>query len=219
LPVLLPASLQNNEKGRGSNAPALLLLTRPCYPNPMRADPRYRKITAEEFLAIDFGTDRRFELVDGVIQMMGGGSEPHAWVQGNLFAWLRHALKGSKCRPYGPDMGIRVSDTDVRYPDISIHCGERPDPDDRVLALTEPTIVIEVVSPTTTMIDQGTKLEEYKELASVDLIAFIDPINELVRTVKRTSAFGWIDTMFGARDLDLPSIGLTIPHAEIFSPD
>lgn len=185
----------------------------------MRADPRYQKITAEEFLAIDFGTDRRFELVDGVIQMMGGGSEAHAWVQGNVHAWLRTALKGSNCRPYGPDMGIRVSDTDVRYPDISVHCGARPNPGETVLALAEPTIIIEVISPTTTTIDQGTKLEEYKLLSSVDLIAFIDPVNELVRTVKRTSAFGWVDTMFGARDLELPSLGLTISHGDIFAPD
>lgn len=185
----------------------------------MRADPRYRKITAEEFLAIDFGTDRRFELVDGAIRMMGGGSEPHAWVQVNVLTWLRTALKGSKCRPYGPDMGVRVSDTDVRYPDISVHCGTRPQGGDKALALTDPKVIIEIVSPTTTTIDQGTKLEEYKEIASVELIAFIDPINELVRTVQRTRAFGWIDTMFGARDLDLPSLGLTIPHAEIFAPD
>ena len=44
----------------------------------MRLDPAYRKITADEFLAMDFGTDRKFELDDGVIVMMTGGTEPHS---------------------------------------------------------------------------------------------------------------------------------------------
>ena len=44
----------------------------------MRADPAYRKITADEFLEMDFGTDKKFELHDGVIYMMTGGTEAHA---------------------------------------------------------------------------------------------------------------------------------------------
>ncbi len=80
----------------------------------MRTDPAYRPITADEFLAMDFGTDKRFELDNGVIVMMAGGTEPHAWVQGNVFAWLRTKLKGTGCRPYGPDMAVKVSEIDVR---------------------------------------------------------------------------------------------------------
>ncbi|MDB5694961.1 MAG: hypothetical protein JWN21_504, partial [Sphingomonas bacterium] len=55
----------------------------------MRTDPAYRKITADEFLAMDFGTDKRFELADGVIVMMTGGTVAHSWVKGNIYAWLR----------------------------------------------------------------------------------------------------------------------------------
>jgi Uma2 family endonuclease len=184
----------------------------------MRSDPAYRKITADEFLNIDFGTDRRFELEDGVIVMMTGGSEQHAWVQGNVHYWLKSALKGTKCRPYGPDMGVRVSDTDVRYPDVTVHCGSRPDPEENLKALTEPVVIIEVISPSTATLDQGTKLEEYKSIASVQTIAFVDPVNQLVRTLQRSGP-GWLDQMFGAHDLTLPSLGLTVPHAEIFAED
>ena len=74
---------------------------------------------------MDFGTDRQFELHAGVIYMMTGGSERHAWVQGNIHSWLRARLRGSGCRPYGPDMGVRVSDTDVRYPDVSVYRSPR----------------------------------------------------------------------------------------------
>lgn len=186
----------------------------------MRVDPAYRKITADEFLAMDFGTDRRFELEDGVIVMMAGGTEPHAWVQGNIFAWLRQHLRGSGCRPYGPDMALRVSDTEVRYPDVSIYCGPPRDALAEAKALSEPIVVIEVLSPSTATLDQGTKLEEYKRVPSVRTIAFVDPVNEMCRTVERMSEDGWLDHVFsGVSGIAIPTLAVTIPHAEIFTRD
>lgn len=184
----------------------------------MATDPRYQPITADQFLAMDFGTDRKFELSDGVIHMMTGGTELHAWVSLNLTSWLRSALRGSGCRPYGSEMGIRITDVDVRYPDASIFCGPRPEHVAAVKALTDPSIVIEVLSPTTAMYDQGTKLDEYRSLPSVQLIAFIDPVNEFVTTHRR-SADGWLIDMPKVRDLSLGIAGLAIPHAEIFARD
>ncbi|MBO9714287.1 Uma2 family endonuclease [Sphingomonas sp.] len=185
----------------------------------MRADPAYRKITADEFLEIDFGTDRKFELEDGVIVMMTGGTEAHAWVQGNIFAWLRTRLKGSGCRPYGSEMAVRVSETDVRYPDISIYCGPR-DAVTEAKSLSDPVVIIEVLSPSTTTLDQGTKLEEYRRIASVRTIAFVDPINEMCRTFERQSENGWHDHMFSGRGgIAIPALDLTIPHDEIFARD
>lgn len=187
----------------------------------MRADPAYRKITADEFLAMDFGTDRRFELADGVIVMMAGGTEAHAWVQTNTLLWLRQRLRGTGCRPYGPDMAVEVSETDVRYPDIAIYCDQ---PSRETLSearkLANPTVLIEVLSPSTTMLDQGSKLEEYKRIASVRTIGFIDPVNEMCRTVERQSKTGWLDHMFsGTRGIVIPTLDLVIPHAEIFARD
>jgi Uma2 family endonuclease len=185
----------------------------------MATDPLYQPITVEEFLTMDFGTDRKFELSNGVIQMMTGGTETHAWVQSNVAAWLRVALRGSGCRSYGSEMGIRISETDVRYPDVSVHCGSRPEHGANVKALATPIVVIEVLSPSTATYDQGTKLEEYKALPSVELVGFIDPVNELVRSVRRIAPSGWLDRMFSASDLELTPLGLVIPHAEIFARD
>ncbi|MES2020848.1 MAG: Uma2 family endonuclease [Pseudomonadota bacterium] len=186
----------------------------------MRHDPVYRPITADEFLEMDFGTDKRFELHRGVIYMMAGGSEPHAWVQGNIFSWLRARLRGTGCRPYGPDMAMRISDIDIRYPDISIYCDQPPrDALTQAKLLDNPTVVIEILSLTTAMFDQGTKLEEYQALPSVRTIAFVDTSNEMCRTIERTDK-GWFDQTFsGERGIPVPSLDLTIPHAEIFARD
>ena len=187
----------------------------------MRHDPAYRPITAKEFLEIDFGTDKKFELDNGIVDMMTRGTEPHAWVQLNILSWLRTALRGSGCRPYGPDMGLRVGEIDVRYPDVSIYCAQPPrDELQNVKALSDPTVVIEILSPSTAALDQGTKLEEYKMIASIRTIAFVDPVNELCRTLERQGEKSWIDLMFsGQRGIDIPSLGLVIPHDEIFARD
>ncbi len=187
----------------------------------MRPDPAYRKITADEFLAMDFGTDKRFELEDGVIVMMAGGTEAHAWVQLNILSWLRQRLRGTSCRPYGPDMAMQISETEIRYPDISIYCDQPPRDElaDR-RKLSDPRVVIEVLSPSTTQLDQGTKLEEYKSIASIRTIAFVDPINEMCRTVERQGPYGWMDSVFsGQTGIVIPSIDLLIPHVEIFAQD
>lgn len=186
----------------------------------MRTDPAYQKITAEEFLAMDFNTDRKFELAEGVIVMMTGGTEAHAWVQLNIVSWLRQKLRGTGCRPYGSEMAIRVGETEVRYPDISIHCGQPRDGLENATALSAPTAVIEVLSPATAMFDQGTKLEEYKRVPSIRTIGFVDPVNEMCRTVERTSENGWLDHIFSGRGgIAIPTIDLIIPHDEIFARD
>lgn len=187
----------------------------------MRRDPAYRPITADEFLEMDFGTDKKFELVDGVIYMMTGGTQAHAWVQGNIFAWLRTKLRGTGCRPYGSDMALQISDTEVRYPDVTVYCDQPPlDQLATAKLLTNPTVVIEVLSPTTATFDQGSKLDDYRSISTVRTIAFVDPMNELCRTIERQPAIGWLDQMFsGNRGIPIPSLGLVIPHEEIFARD
>lgn len=187
----------------------------------MRHDPAYRPITADEFLAIDFGTDKKFELVDGVIQMMTGGTSLHAHVAGNIYAFLRTRLRGSGCVPFNSDMALRVSETDVRYPDIAVYCGDPMAIDKQPRqAFDDPKVIIEILSPSTSILDQGTKLDEYRRLASVDTIVFVDPVNELTRTFQRLGPESWRDDMFAQpHDVPLPSLDLVIPCAEIFARD
>ena len=187
----------------------------------MRLDPAYRKITADEFLSIDFGTDRRFELDNGVIVMMAGGTAAHAQVQTNLLAYLRTQLRGSGCRPYGSNMAVRISEEVVRYPDVSVYCNDPARRENsEAKAFTDPRVIFEVLSPSTTMFDQGQKLEEYRTLESIDTVVFVDPENERTRIFQRAGPTSWRDDMFAQpHDVELPALGLTVPHAEIFARD
>jgi Uma2 family endonuclease len=186
----------------------------------MATDPNQRLLTAEQFLQIDFGPDIKAELDNGIIRMMAGGSRDHARIQMNLYRYLGVALRGSGCRPYGSDMAIRTHDGSVRYPDLTIDCGnpELDRPGD--LVLSNPRAVIEILSPGTSRIDQGDKLYEYKAVSTIDVIAFVDPDMSHLRVLHRTGREAWSDiTYSSATDLELPSLGVTIPHAEIFARD
>ena len=187
----------------------------------MRHDPLYKKITVDEFLAIDFGTDRKFELVDGAIYLKSGGTPAKSRVASNILGYLGAKLRGTGCRAYNSNMGVCVTDTDLRYPDVSVFCGNPATPErEKQRVFGDPTIIFEVLSGSTARIDQGSKLVEYRELASIDTIVFADPENELTRVVQRLGPTTWRDDMFAQpHDVALPSIGLTIPHTEIFARD
>lgn len=177
-----------------------------------------RLLTAEEFIQIDFGRDLKAELDDGVIRMMAGGTRDHARVRANLTASLRSALRGSGCRPYGSDMAVRTRDRSVRYPDLTIDCGAPGDePGD--LTLSDPRVIVEVLSPATRNNDLKVKLVEYRAMASVDAIVFVDVDAEALAVHQRVDG-DWTDALFSnAIDVTLPSLGITIARDEIFARD
>lgn len=176
-----------------------------------------RRLTAEEFLQIDFGPDLKAELDNGAIRMMAGGSRDHARIRANGMIALGSRLRGSGCRPYGSDMAIRTHDLSVRYPDVTVDCGAAGDSGTDI-TLSAPLIVIEILSPSTRDVDLRVKKEEYRAIPSVDTIVFIDPEDESVMVSQRNDT-GWGDTWPMQADVTLPALNLTIPHTEIFARD
>lgn len=178
-------------------------------------------LTAKQFLEMDFGSDVKAELDNGVIRMMAGGTAAHARVQGNVFAFLRQRLRGSGCRVFNSDMAVKTHENAIRYPDVAVYCreGGRPEEDD-LKAFESPAVIFEVLSAGTARTDLRVKLEEYKALASVETIVFVDAVTERVRVLQRRDADLWSDlNATQAHDVELPLLGLTIPHGEIFSRD
>jgi len=177
-------------------------------------------LTVEDFLKIRFASDQKAELSNGRIRMMAGGKSSHARVQINIVAWLRIALRGSGCRPFGSDMGVRTHDLSLRYPDVSVFCGHNTFDDDQLTVFDDPKVLIEVLSPSTRDEDMGVKLPEYQSIPSVETIVFIEPDTGVMRLVQRTGRAAWNDSELDSEsDIPLSSLNLTIPNAEIFARD
>ncbi len=176
-------------------------------------------VTTEQFLRMDFGPDKKAELDHGVVRMMAGGAAAHARVQANVLALLRSLLRGSGCRPYGSDMALEVSDFSVRYPDVAVYCrGAGAQTDDSLRTLKNPTVVVEVLSPSTETMDQSVKLWEYQAIASVESVVFIDPDKETVRVITRLDERTFRDErLLPNTDIVLEGRAVRLPWGEVFS--
>lgn len=179
-----------------------------------------RLLTVEEFLELEFSGDEGHcvELDNGTIRLMGGGSAAHARVQANILVNLFVQLKGSGCRPYGSDMGVRTHDLSLRYPDVSVFCGRGGPENDDLKQFDDPKMVVEVLSPSTRRDDEIVKLREYQAVASLEAILLVDPEAEEIRLLTRRDGRGWRDdTLAADNDVTVEALGITLTRAEIFA--
>ena len=144
--------------------------------------------------------------------MMPGGSAAHVTIAMSIGFALRDVLRGTGCRPFGSDMKVIANGT-VRYPDVSVTCRPIDDRDDR---LTEPVVVIEVLSPSTERIDRGRKKLDYFATPSIQQYAIVEQDERLVDLYTRTDA-GWVnDVITDKAALKLSSIGVELSLDTIY---
>ena len=174
-------------------------------------------MTAEEFLGIEFDGEARFELDNGVVRMMAGGLAVHARVQSSVMIALGMKLRGTGCTPYGPDMAVTTHKLSVRYPDITIYCDKGSPEDDQLKAFDDPKLIVEVLSESTRREDIKVKLPEYRQIASLNAILYIDPEDKTVHLETRDPTRGWaVTTPEVGEGITLPLHGIVLEWADIF---
>ncbi len=140
-----------------------------------------------------------FELVDGVIVMMSNPTETHEQIASNIGAPLKLAMDARGCRTYLGGFRVQSADqndgTDKTKPDVVVRCGPRS----ARTFITDPLVIVEVLSPSTIDIDRGRKLEFYKSLPTVPHIALVYQDQMRVEHYRRT------DTGFELEALKTPT--------------
>ena len=134
-----------------------------------------KKVSAEEYLAFERQSRDKHEFFQNEVFAMVGASLPHNKIFANLFGILAMRLRGKPYQPYGSDLRIHIPENTLyTYPDISIICGDfisaEPDPDTAVL----PTVLIEIVSPSTRNYDRGGKFKLYRDIPTLKEYILID---------------------------------------------
>lgn len=176
--------------------------------------PSSENMTEEEFFDFVETQDERWELVEGEAVMMAGTNQRHRDIRANTLTSLHTQLRGKPCRTTAADTGVSTSTGTVRYPDVVVDCGRR---DDQSMLATEPTVVIEALSPSTRSFDSHRKVREYKSKPEIAYILLIDTNNACVLLHYRDGE-GWGETMFDAPDdvIELPEIGATLALSDIY---
>jgi Uma2 family endonuclease len=122
----------------------------------------------EEYLASERQSEVRNEYVGGQVLAMTGGGRSHGIISLNIAASLHGQLRGHPCEVYSNDMRVTVSRTRAYfYPDVVVVCGGPQVEDAHEDTLVNPTLIVEVLSPSTKEYDHGTKWEHYRQLPSL----------------------------------------------------
>ena len=183
-------------------------------------EPTRRRITVDQYFVEVGETEERFELIDGEIWQMAGGSREHAAVGRNLTAALFRKLAGGPCEPFGSDMAVEIDRWNFRYPDAAIYCDPRDLGPEAATKqrLHHPKILFEVLSPSTARIDRVGKVAEYKDLASVMAIVLVDLGDRTIELHERQGPAAWLQRKIAVGDdLVLADPALTLTAAEIFA--
>jgi len=125
-------------------------------------------LTPEQYLEIERKADFKSEYYQGEMFAMAGAREAHNRLVWNLVANLGAQLRSGRCTGYPSDMRVLVSATGLyTYPDAIVVCGEPKFLDDRRDTLLNPTLIVEVLSPSTEAYDRGRKFKHYRSLESL----------------------------------------------------
>lgn len=185
----------------------------------MSAPPKQR-YTVDEYFAIERSSDVRHEFIDGEIYAMSGGSSAHSQISQNTASSLHYQLRDQPCIVYNSDMRVKINNRDYTYPDIPVVCGE-PQVENEKHTLLNPTLIVEVLSPSTANYDRGEKFDRYRTLESLQEYVLIAQDEARVeRFLRQNNGKGeWLYAAAVGLEatLTLPSIGCTLALTDVYA--
>lgn len=184
----------------------------------MSALPRiYPTWTPAEYLSFERASSTKHELINGSILAMAGAKRRHNLVNVNISSALLQQLRGRPCEVYANDMRVRVG-ADFVYPDVVVVCGTPTFIDDQVDTLTNPTVLIEILSPSTAQYDRVTKRVLYQRLESLRDYLLIDPDTFHVEHYRRQPDGTWLfyETLDPTAVIALDTIACTLTMTDIY---
>lgn len=147
--------------------------------------------TEREYLALESVAETRHEFVGGQILGMAGAEPEHNQIVHNLHVALDLALRARRCRIAGADQRVRIEATgDYVYPDVVVTCADARYVEPAPRSLTNPELVIEVLSPTTEAYDRGARWAAYQTVSSLRDYVLVSTERRRIEHYRRT-ADGW----------------------------
>ena len=176
--------------------------------------------THEEFLDREVDSTFRHEYKQGRVEMMAGGSPNHALLQANAVRVFGNALEDRECRVYGEALMVHIAAANAStYPDAMVVCGELLYADRRKNVISNPLVIVEVLSPSTERYDRGEKFAVYQQLSTLQEYVLVAQNEPLVEVHRRTEQGDWVKTEFRGLECDvkLDSLDVTIPSRQLFA--
>lgn len=184
----------------------------------MVAQPQ-RPVSAEEYLVFERSSPLRHEFLQGQIVALAGASETHNLIVGNVFAAFHSQLRRCPCRVYPSDMWVKVERGSLyTYPDVVVVCGGPRFEDARRDTLLNPTLLVEVLSPSTESHDHWKKVQYYRTIETLAEYLLIAQDERQIEHYLRQPGGQWLLTEYSADDarIELVSVGCLLTLAEVY---
>lgn len=176
-----------------------------------------RKWTAAEYLAFERQAVEKHELHDGELYAMSGASRAHNRITVNLVSLLWNATRHGPCQPYAADLKLRVPATDdYCYPDCIVVCGPQQFEEVEQDVLLNPTVICEVLSPSTERYDRGEKFARYRTIATLADYLLLSQHKAAVEHFARQGDGSWLMRAATAGETIRLSIGCELLVDEIY---
>lgn len=177
-------------------------------------------LTPDQYLEIERAAEFKSEYFDGEMFAMAGATEAHNLITVNVIGELRQQLKGRPCRTYASDMRVWIAKNGLyTYPDVVIVCGEPRFKEDRRDNLLNPTVLVEVLSPSTEAYDRGGKFALYRQLPSLqEYVLIAQDKRHIERYARQPDGSGWLLSEASGEEgsLFLPAIGCRLALSEVY---
>lgn len=172
-----------------------------------------KRITREEYLAAEEKASSKHEFVDGQIVAMAFGTAAHSLIAVNLLAAVHTHLRGRSCLVLNSDLRVALASGNVVYPDLTVTCEPMTHPS----PIEKPTLVVEVLSPSTEAFDRGRKFQLYAATESIQEIVFVSQTSRRVEVFRRVDE-GWLLTIAEGEGatMHLRSVNLDVALVEIY---
>jgi Uma2 family endonuclease len=177
------------------------------------------KLTEEEYLAFEKASQTKHEYYQGEIFAMSGAGVRHNIIFANLFGKLAFTLENHRCLPYGSDMRVNIPENTLyTYPDISIYCDDIIPTEKDEDTATSPTVIIEILSPSTKEYDRGTKFKLYRAIQTLREYILIDSDAINVELFTRTETNTWQLTEWKSPEdiLTIQTVQFSLSLADIY---
>lgn len=171
-------------------------------------------ISPDEYLTFERTADVRHEYVNGEVYAMVGSSRRHNVITQNLSGALRPSIRRRGCESYTENIKVRVDLANAfYYPDLVVTCDPK---DDDPYVVHSPSLIVEVLSPSTEAIDRREKRMHYQTIPSLREFLLVAQDERLIEVYRRTAS-GWICEIVTEGDVTFESIGVTLPLDDVYA--
>ncbi|HUP60346.1 MAG TPA: Uma2 family endonuclease [Thermoanaerobaculia bacterium] len=169
-----------------------------------------------EYVAFENSSNVRHEFLDGRIYAMAGGTPEHAALAMAFGGQLYAQLLGGPCRSYPSDLRILTRSSLATYPDLAVICGSPLRDVSDTLAATNPTMIVEVLSPSTEEYDTTEKFEHYKTLPSLQQYVLVSHRERAIEVWTGERSGTWQKTTVREGEIADLVLGLRLDVRELY---